>query len=63
MIVNGQPHAANSLTPLGGSTKRLHMIVIAIAFVAGFGVKQLLTAALSRSGSAAAMFFVKFGPS
>jgi hypothetical protein len=38
------------------------MIVIAIAFVAGFGVKQLETAALSRSGSAAAMFFVKFGP-
>jgi hypothetical protein len=35
MIVNGKPHA------LGGSTKRRHMIVIAMAFVAGFGVKQL----------------------
>jgi hypothetical protein len=35
MIVNGQPHA------LGDSTKRRHVIVIAIAFVAGFGVKQL----------------------
>jgi hypothetical protein len=39
------------------------MIVIAIAFVAGFGVKQFESAALSRSGSAAAMFFIKFGPS
>jgi len=35
MIVNGQPHA------LGGSTKRRHIIVIALAFVAGFGVKKL----------------------
>jgi hypothetical protein len=34
MIVNGQPHA------LGGFTKRRHMIVIAIASMAGFGVKQ-----------------------
>jgi hypothetical protein len=57
MIVNGQPHAP------GGSTKRRDMIVIALAFVTGFGVKQLKTAALSRSGSAVAMFFVKFGPS
>jgi hypothetical protein len=39
------------------------MIVIAIAFVVGFGVKQLESAALSRSGGSAAMFFVKFGPS
>jgi hypothetical protein len=31
--------------------------------MAGFGVKQLWTAAFSRSGSAAVMFFVKFGPS
>jgi hypothetical protein len=34
MIVNGQPHAP------GGSTNRRHMIVITIAFVAEFGVKQ-----------------------
>jgi hypothetical protein len=51
MIVNGQPHA------LGGSTKRREMIVIALAFVTGFGVKQPQTAAFSQSGSAAAMFF------
>jgi hypothetical protein len=35
MIVSRQPH------PLGGSTKRRHMIVIAIAFVVGFVVKEL----------------------
>jgi hypothetical protein len=34
-----------------------------IGFMAGFGVKQLTTAALSRSGGSAAMFLVKFGPS
>jgi hypothetical protein len=39
------------------------MIVIAIAFMAGFGVKQFWIAAFSRSGSAAVIFFVKFGPS
>jgi hypothetical protein len=32
------------------------MIVAAIAFVAGFGVKQLEAAAVSRSGRAAAIF-------
>jgi hypothetical protein len=45
MIVNGQHHSLRRFY------KRRHMIVIAIASVAGFG-----------SGNAAAMFFVKFGP-
>jgi hypothetical protein len=39
------------------------MIVITTGFMAGFGVKRLRTAAFSRSGSAAVMFFIKFGPS
>jgi hypothetical protein len=55
MIVNGQPHA------LGGSTKRREMIVIALAFVTGFGVKQPWTAAFSQS--VLRRYFFKFGPS